>query len=46
MGEKALYCGSFEAVAEQIVKEAREGDLVIVMGAGDIFRVFDLLELK
>lgn len=46
IGEKALYCGSFEAVAEQIVKEAREGDLVIVMGAGDIFKVFDLLELR
>jgi UDP-N-acetylmuramate--alanine ligase len=45
IGEKALYCGSFEATAEAIKKEARDGDLVIVMGAGDVFKVFDLLEL-
>lgn len=46
IGEKATYCGSFRAVAEKIQREARDGDLVIVMGAGDIYRVFDLLELK
>ena len=45
MGERAVYCGSFASVAETIQREAREGDLVIVMGAGDIFHVFDLLEL-
>ena len=43
IGEKATYCGSFEAVAARIREEARRGDLVIVMGAGDIFQVFDLL---
>ena len=46
IGEQALYCYSFDAVASQIKKEARNGDLVIVMGAGDIYRVFDLLELQ
>jgi UDP-N-acetylmuramate--alanine ligase len=46
IGEKAVYCGSFEALAERLQGEARCGDLVIVMGAGDIFRVYDLLELK
>ncbi|MBQ7346738.1 MAG: UDP-N-acetylmuramate--L-alanine ligase [Clostridia bacterium] len=45
IGEKATYCGSFDAVAETIKKEARNGDLVIVMGAGDIYQVFDRLEL-
>ena len=45
VGERALYCGSMEATAAAITAEAREGDLVIVMGAGDVFRVFDLLEL-
>ncbi len=44
IGEKALYCGSFAAVAEAIQKEAKKDDLVIVMGAGDVYRVFDLLE--
>lgn len=43
IGENALYCGDFASTAAAIREEAREGDLVIVMGAGDIFRVFDLL---
>lgn len=43
IGEKATYCGSFERVAQAIKGDAREGDLVIVMGAGDIYQVFDLL---
>lgn len=46
VGERAEYCGSFAAVAEAIEREARDGDLVIVMGAGDIFHVFDLLDLN
>lgn len=46
VGECAEYCGSFAAVAEAIEREARDGDLVIVMGAGDIFHVFDLLDLN
>ena len=46
VGERALYCGSFAAVAEAIECEAHEGDLVIVMGAGDVFHVFDLLDLN
>ena len=43
IGEKATYCGSFERVAQAIKGDAREGDLVIVMGAGDIFKTFDFL---
>ncbi|MBQ1962901.1 MAG: UDP-N-acetylmuramate--L-alanine ligase, partial [Clostridia bacterium] len=43
IGEKARYCGSFASTAAAIREEAREGDLVIVMGAGDVFQVFDLL---
>ncbi len=46
IGSRALYCGSFAAVADAIRREARAGDLVIVMGAGDIFHVFDLLDLE
>ncbi|MBR3895387.1 MAG: UDP-N-acetylmuramate--L-alanine ligase [Clostridia bacterium] len=44
IGEKALACGSFSAVAEAIQQEAKKDDLVIVMGAGDIYHVFDLLK--
>ncbi len=46
VGESARYCGSFEAVAEAITEEAHADDLVIVMGAGDIFKVFDFLHLQ
>ena len=43
LGERAEYCGSFSAVADAIRRDAVPGDLVIVMGAGDIYKVFDLL---
>ena len=46
IGETARYCGSFADTANAILEEARDGDLVIVMGAGDIFHVFDLLDLE
>lgn len=44
IGDKARYCGSFEAVADAIKQIAKQGDLVIVMGAGDIFKTFGYLE--
>ena len=43
IGDKATYCGSFEALADALRRDARQGDLVIVMGAGDIYKTFDLL---
>ena len=46
VGKHAEYCGSFEAVAEAIARDAKEGDVVVVMGAGDIYQVFDMLELR
>ena len=46
IGEKATYCDSFRTLANVLSSEARAGDLLIVMGAGDIFKTFPLLELK
>ncbi len=46
IGSAAEYCGSFSCVAESLKRDAKEGDLVIVMGAGDIYKVYDLLDLK
>lgn len=46
IGEKAVYTGGFAETAEAIRREARPGDLVIVMGAGDVFHVFEHLPLK
>ena len=39
----AQYCPSLSTLAREILANARKGDLVIVMGAGDINRVFDML---
>ena len=39
----AIYCGSFEKIAEYIKANAKTGDMVITMGAGDIYKVKDLL---
>ena len=46
IGKTAEYCGSFENVAKALTRDAKEGDLVIVMGAGDIYKIYDLLELQ
>ena len=46
IGESAEYCGSFSGVAAALKRDAKEGDLVIIMGAGDIYKVYDLLNLQ
>ena len=46
IGEKAVYTGSFEATAKAILSDIRPNDTVIIMGAGDIYHVFDHLENK
>ncbi|MBR5120041.1 MAG: UDP-N-acetylmuramate--L-alanine ligase, partial [Clostridia bacterium] len=46
IGKSAEYCGSFEDVAKALTRDAKEGDLVIVMGAGDIYKIYDLLDLQ
>lgn len=43
IGEKARYCGTLPAVASALLAEAHEGDLVLVMGAGDIDRLFPMI---
>ncbi|MBQ9131549.1 MAG: UDP-N-acetylmuramate--L-alanine ligase, partial [Clostridia bacterium] len=43
IGERARYCGSFKSTADAIREEVRPGDLVIVMGAGDVFHVLEEL---
>jgi len=39
----ALFIDSFEKIAEYVKKNAKEGDLVVSMGAGDVFKVHQLL---
>ena len=45
IGEKAMYGGDFDSIAEHIKKIAEPDDMIIVMGAGDIFKVFAKLGL-
>ena len=40
IGEKAMYGGDLDGVADSIRKIAQKDDMIIVMGAGDIFKVF------
>lgn len=42
-GDSAQAYGSLEEVQEAIAKEAKSGDLIITMGAGDIYKVADNL---
>ncbi len=43
IGESAVYADSFSFAAEYVLKNAKENDIVIVMGAGDVFHVFDYI---
>ena len=45
VGDKAIYGGSIADCAEVIKNEIREGDTVIIMGAGDIFKIYKMLGL-
>ncbi len=45
IGEKATYGGDLNSSAECLKSKIKEGDTVIVMGAGDIFKIFPMLEL-
>ncbi len=43
IGERAQYGGSPQGTAELLCRLVREGDVVVIMGAGDIWRIYDHL---
>ncbi|MBQ9086358.1 MAG: UDP-N-acetylmuramate--L-alanine ligase [Clostridia bacterium] len=43
IGSKACYCSDFGAVEEELVARVGEKDVVVVMGAGDVYKIFDCL---
>jgi len=45
-GTNALYLGDFESIRKYVYENAKPGDLVITMGAGDIYKVGDMLLKK
>jgi len=46
MGNIALGCGDFDECIFKLLSMIQRGDTVIVMGAGDIYKIFDKLELE
>ncbi len=44
--KRVYYMSSFEEIANYVKKNAESGDLVITMGAGDIYKVGDLIMEK
>lgn len=44
IGEKAEYVSGFENIARELNATLTEGDILVVMGAGDIYKLFDYLE--
>lgn len=46
IGAKAVYQPDYEKVAELLRDQVTEHDAVVIMGAGDVYRLFDCLELK
>lgn len=45
-GVRSEYIQSFEAIADYIGKHAEAGDMVITMGAGDVYKIGELLLKK
>ena len=44
IGENAISCPKMEDAAELLRSELHEDDLLIIMGAGNINRMFDILK--
>jgi len=45
IGDKAKYKDSFDAIARMLKDDAQKDDIIVVMGAGDIFKLFTKLGL-
>jgi len=45
IGERAQYVEGFENIAKLLKNEVFAGDIIVIMGAGDIYRVFDYLQM-
>jgi UDP-N-acetylmuramate--alanine ligase len=46
IGRQAEYINSFEGIAEYLRQNVFEGDVIIIMGAGDTYRLFPLMGLS
>lgn len=41
-GKEALYLNSFDSIVKYLVDNVSQGDIIITMGAGDIYKVADM----
>ena len=46
IGEKAIYGGNLGQISEILKSVSGKDDMIIVMGAGDIFKIFPMLGLN
>lgn len=46
VGSKAKYTGSVENTAREIIKSIKSFDVVLTMGAGDVYKIYDLVKEK
>lgn len=46
IGDKARYIESFDGIAEELFKNAKKGDVIITMGAGDVYQIGLILKEK
>lgn len=46
IGARAEYVGDMAAIAEHLKQNIEPGDTLIIMGAGDICKIFDMIELE
>lgn len=44
IGHKAFYCQSLDEAAKILKKEMKKGDAAVVMGAGDVYKIFSILD--
>ncbi|MBR2353203.1 MAG: UDP-N-acetylmuramate--L-alanine ligase [Clostridia bacterium] len=46
VGARAMYGGSPERSAALLSEEIGEGDVIVIMGAGDLYKIYDYLEIE
>ncbi len=46
VGERAVYVGGNDRIAEYLRENLTEGDVLVIMGAGDIYLLYDYLDIE
>lgn len=44
--ENGAYVGGLQDIVEYLKSKLKDGDLLVVMGAGDIYKIYDLMNLE